>query len=944
MMSNEQHQENSKRKVPTTIEIQGARVHNLKNIDVSIPLGQLVGIAGVSGSGKSSLALGVLYAEGSRRYLESLSTFTRRRISQVGKAAVERVEHIPAAVALPQRPSIPSIRSTFGTATELLNHLRLMFSRLGSHACPQGHMLEPSMAVALGQKLHCPVCHSVFDGPSAESFSFNSEGACATCHGTGIVREIDESTFVPDPTLTINQGAVESWNMFGISWMSKVAAEFGVRTDVPFQDLTAEEKEIVYHGAEIKKLVLIPSKGGKLFELNATYRNARRAVEEALKGATTEKGLDRINKYLRTGICPDCHGTRYSAKALSSLLNGKNLAEVSELTLDELLIWCRDLPATLPPELQAVATDLVKELTGVAQRLIELGVGYLSLERSAATLSTGERQRMQLARAVRNRTTGMLYVLDEPSIGLHPANVTGLLGVMHDLISDGNSVVFVDHDLQVLREADYLIEMGPAAGNKGGQVVATGAVAAIENNKASVIGPYISGKESVMVRTQVPKDSMFALGTIALSTDWLHTVQPLEVKIPCGRLVVVTGVSGSGKTTLVLEELLPALTAQIAGKSLPAGVKSLSNDVIRKVNVLDAAPIGINVRSTIATYTGILDDLRKLFAALPEAKAQGYKAADFSYNTGSLRCKTCDGTGQIAMDMQFLPDVDVVCPDCHGSRYGKALDNLRYQVKPSTTAVVVTATAAAPVAIAPESAATATAAANAAASTVATAKSEAEAAVALAPVEAKAQSIAKSKAKKKAKGQAELQAAAVSTSQSELEPDAGYTLPEILGLTIEQALAVFSGKQKVHRKIFEKLQLLERLGLGYLTLGEATPSLSGGEAQRLKLAAEMDKPQHDALFIFDEPSIGLHPRDIRLLLHILDQLVNSGATVLVIEHDLDIIANADFVIDLGPGGGSAGGRIVAAGTPLEIAASKESVTGQYLKEVLAHTATEGIEG
>lgn len=830
-----------KNDVPDKIEIRGTRVHNLKNIDASIPLGQLVGIAGVSGSGKSSLALGVLYAEGSRRYLESLSTFTRRRIAQAGKAVVDNIEHIPAAVALQQRPGIPSIRSTFGTATELLNHLRLMFSRLGSHCCPNGHLLDPTIDVAIGNKLHCPICGCDFDAPSAESFSFNGEGACEKCNGTGIVREIDNDALVPDTSLTINQGAVEPWKMFGISWMSKVAEEFGVRADIPFKDLSDTEKDIVYNGAEIQKLILIPSKNGKLFELNATYRNARRAVEEALKKAETEKGLERINKYLHLCCCPECKGSRYNAKSLSSLLDDKNIAEVSSMTLDALLAWITQIPNKIPESMRVMADSLVKELTNSAQRLIELGIGYLSLDRSATTLSTGERQRMQLARAVRNRTTGMLYVLDEPSIGLHPSNVEGLLGVMQDLISDGNSVVFVDHDIQVLRAADYLIEMGPGAGYNGGNIVALGNVDAIKNNRSSIIGRFLAGTEQTIIRDSMPEGHIFDNGYINIKTDRLHTVQPIDVDIPCGRLIAVTGVSGSGKTTLVLEELIPALEAQISERPLPASIKAVTNKTIQKIHLIDASPIGINVRSTVATYSNILDDLRKIFASLSQSKEKGYKAADFSYNTGILRCKTCDGTGQISMDMQFLPDVDMVCPECKGSRYDKSVEALKFHPDKKTN-------------------------------------------------------------------------------------EQGVSLSEIMGLTVEQALKLFVG----NKKIYEKLNLLNNLGLGYLTLGESTPALSGGEAQRLKLASEMDKPQNDALFVFDEPSIGLHPSDIRVLLMVFDRLVRNGATVMVIEHDLDIIANADYVIDMGPGGGEYGGRIVAAGTPQQIMANPESITGKYL--------------
>lgn len=828
--------------MPNEITIRGAKVHNLKNIDVSIPLGKLVAIAGVSGSGKSSLALGVLYAEGSRRYLEALSTYTRRKLTQTTRATVDEIEHVPAAIALHQRPGVPGVRSTFGTSTELLNHLRLMFSRLGNHRCPNGHLLTPTIDVALGKKLNCPVCGSIFDAPGADSFAFNSDGACVRCEGTGIVREIDDDTLVPNQALTINQGAVEPWKMFGISWMSKVAAEFGVRTDVPFSDLTENEKQIVYDGPEIKKIIMIPSKNGKLFELNATYRNARKAVKEALKKAETEKGLERINKYLSLQACPECLGTRLNEQARSTLLGGINISEATSMTLDELVIWIRSIPFLMPEPMRLMAENIVSQFLITAQRLLELGLGYLSLDRSTASLSTGERQRMQLARAVRNRTTGILYVLDEPSIGLHPSNIEGLLSVMRDLVVDGNSVVFVDHDIQVLREADYMLEMGPDAGEKGGYLIASGTIKEITSNPASRISGFLSGKERVLTDKRIDYDEMFVHGRIHLSTLPIHTVHALDVDIPCSRLVVVTGVSGSGKTTLVLDSLVPALTAQISNIPLPKHIKNIDNAKIRRVNLIDATPIGINVRSTVATYSNILDELRQIYAMTPDAKQLGYKAGDFSYNTGKLRCHTCDGTGQISLDMQFLPDVNIVCPDCNGSRYGFEAKKIAYKCNHT-------------------------------------------------PINEK-----------------------------------GITLPELMSLTVEEALVKFS----TLKKIKDRLQILCELGLGYLTLGETTPTLSGGEAQRLKLASEMGKVQNETLFVFDEPTIGLHPADVRVLLNVFQHLVNNGATVLVIEHDLDMIANADYIIDMGPGGGNLGGYVVAAGTPEMIASNKQSITGKYL--------------
>lgn len=818
---------------PIAIEVHGARVHNLKNIDVSVPLGELVAIAGVSGSGKSSLALGVLYAEGSRRYMEALSTYTRRRLTQAARAAVDSVEHVPAALALRQRPPIPGVRSTFGTSTELLNSLRLIYSRLGRHQCPNGHRLEPTTDVALDRPLTCPVCQAVFGPPSAESFAFNSEGACPRCEGTGTVRDIDDTTLVPDPSLSINDGAVAPWRMFGLAAVPMVAAELGVRLDVPFSKLTKKERQIVLNGPETKRLIHYPSKNGKLFELNASYRNARQAVQEALKNAKTAKGLQRVDRFFSVRVCPDCHGSRLSAQARSTLVDGIDLAEATAQTLDSLIAWVPTLVSTVPEPMALMAKNIAAQMLETAERLQQLGLGYLTLDRASSTLSTGERQRVQLSRAVRNRTTGVLYVLDEPSIGLHPSNVDGLLGVIRDLLQDGNSVVLVDHDVQVLREANWLIEIGPGSGREGGTVLGVGTVADLAANPASRIGGFLTARDRVEERTQSAADEMFTHGRIRLKTRPLHTVHALALDIPRCRLTAITGVSGSGKTTLVLESLIPALSAHASGDPLPTHVKSVEPGGTARVNLIDAAPIGINVRSTIATYSGILDDLRRAYAATPEAKELGYKAGDFSYNTGKLRCPTCDGTGQISLDVQFLPDIDIVCTACDGSRYAPEADEIHRD---------------------------------------------------------------------------------------------GLTLPQLLALTVEQALESISDQPKVAAR----LRTLSDLGLAYLTLGEATPTLSGGEAQRLKLASDLDRDQRDAIFVLDEPTVGLHPLDVGVLLGVLQRLVDNGATVVVIEHDLDVIANADYLVDLGPGGGDAGGRIVATGTPAQIAANPDSITGNYL--------------
>lgn len=820
------------------IKIRGARVHNLKNIDLDVPLNQIVGIAGVSGSGKSSLALGVLYAEGSRRYLEALSTYTRRRMTQVAKAQVDEVLYVPAAIALHQRPSVPGIRSTFGTGTELLNSLRLMFSRLAHHRCPNGHYVEPSLNVAAGEKLHCPLCGAEFYASSAEELAFNSLGACRTCSGTGIVQTVDRDTLVPDETLSIDQGAVAPWNSLMWSLMTDVCRAMGVRTDVPFKDLTDKEKDIVYNGPAVKKHILYRAKNSEqTAELDFTYYNAVYTVENALAKVKDEKGMKRVEKFLKQDICPDCHGSRLNDLARAPKIKGITLDEATHMTLTQLSQWVKDVPESLPRSMKPMAISIVESFESVARRLLDLGLGYLSLDRAASTLSTGERQRMQLARAVRNRTTGVLYVLDEPSIGLHPANIDGLIGVMNDLVADGNSVVLVDHDTQILSHSDWLIEMGPIAGAQGGKVIATGTVNDLKNNPFSQIGPYLPKSSMRPKRVATESERLFEFGSLELETRAIHTVKPLKVKIPKGKLTVVTGVSGSGKTTLILESLVPALRALIQKEKPPKHIKFVSAPGIRDVKLIDATPIGINIRSTVATYANVHDELRKIFAKTERAKSAGLKAGDFSYNTGKLRCPTCDGTGLISLDVQFLPDVSIPCPQCAGTRYADEAKEIFSE-----------------------------------------------------------------------------------------KVFASHSLPELMSMDISSVLEL-TGKQKL---IAQRLEVLKELGLGYLTLGEETPSLSGGEAQRLKLASEIGKPQAQSVFIFDEPTIGLHPLDIEILMQVFDRLIANHATVVVIEHDLDIIRNADYIIDLGPGGGDAGGKIVATGTPTEIKAHPESITGRYI--------------
>ncbi len=824
---------------PAAIQVRGARVHNLKNIDVDIPLNRITGIAGVSGSGKSSLALGVLYAEGSRRYLESLSTYTRRRMTQASRADVEEVRYVPASLALHQRPGVPGIRSTFGTSSELLNSLRLMFSRLASHACPEGHYVSPTLDVAAEREIRCSICGKVVQPPSAEELAFNSQGACPVCSGTGIVRTVDESTLVPDESLTIDQGAVAPWNSLMWSLMTDVCRAMGVRTDVPFRDLTPEERDIVFHGPPEKKHIFFRAKTTEeTGELDFTYFNAVYTVENALAKVKDEKGMKRVEKFLRQSLCPACGGTRLSERARTPRLRGISLADACAMTLGELTVWVAGVPDSLPEEMRPMAVSICESFQHAARRLMDLGLSYLTLDRASSTLSTGERQRLQLARAVRNRTTGVLYVLDEPSIGLHPANIEGLTGVMDDLAADGNTVVLVDHDTQILSHADWIVELGPGAGSAGGTLTAQGTPESLQSDPRSVTGPFLRPGSRLQVREKVPREEIFAQGAVEMSTGPLHTVKPLTVRFPRGRLTAVTGVSGSGKTTMVLESLVPALAASAEGAPLPAHVLSVTAPGIRHAKLIDATPIGINVRSTVATYANVHDELRKIYARTEDAKRLGFRAGDFSYNTGKLRCAACDGTGTVSLDVQFLPDVDIPCPECRGRRYGKEAFQIRRTGKDGTS----------------------------------------------------------------------------------------LSLPDLMALSVDEALEACSGLKLVS----SRLKMLQDVGLGYLTLGEETPSLSGGEAQRLKLASEMGRIQSDSVFVFDEPTIGLHPLDVKTLLQVFDTLIRQGATVIVIEHDLDVISSADWIVDMGPGGGTEGGEIVAAGTAEDLRHCPRSATGRYL--------------
>ena len=826
----------AKQPLPTKIKVRGAHVNNLKDMDIDIPLNSFVAITGRSGSGKSSLAMGVLYAEGARRYLNALSTFTRRRINQVGKAAVDSVQYLPSALALRQRPQVPGVRSTVGTMSESLNILRLVFSRLGSPVCPNGHRLKPTLAIAENMgHLVCPECGVHFTAFGAEDFAFNSNGACPTCGGLGEVRQIDPNLIIADETQTIREGAVASWHLPGRNFMPIVANAIGIPIDVPYKDLSAADKEKVLHGPKQTVAISIPSSKGKIFHMdNAIYENAFAAVEDSMATTKNERSIARLNRFYTFSTCPDCHGSRFAPKLMSQLLNGKNIAAVTDMTVTDLHQFATTIVAWLPTEMHDLGQQLVDELLLSLQPMEELGLDYLTLSRPGATLSTGELQRIQLGRTLRSATTGVLYVLDEPSVGLHPANVNGLIKAFRGLVAQGNSVVVVDHDTSIISAADYVIEIGPGAGKTGGTIVDQGTVDQIKQQPASLIAPFLNGTATLRERPTLTDQQLWAKGALDIEVAHRFNIQDITAKIPKNRLTTVTGMSGAGKTTLILDSLIPALTATAKHQPLPAHVKHFDNNHIRHVVEVDSVPVGKNVRSTVATYTNILDNLRRLFAGTDAAKAHGWTTSQFSYNVAAGACPMCGGTGQISLDVQYLPDITEVCPQCHGARYNQETLTVKWHDK---------------------------------------------------------------------------------------------NIAEVLALSVDEALPFFQDEASIE----STLQILHEMGLGYLLLGESTPALSGGEAQRLKLTSRIGKRQTGTLFVFDEPSVGLHPLDIQQLVKVFDQLIQQGATVIAIEHDLDVIANADYLIDMGPAGGINGGHIVSTGTPQVVSDNPASITGQYLK-------------
>ena len=828
---------------PSKIEVIGGRVNNLKNINVNIPLHKFVAISGLSGSGKSSLAMGILYSEGARRYLDSLAAYTRRRISQVGRAQVDEVKHIPSALALRQRPAVPGVRSTVGTVTEVFNILRLIFSRLGSPVCPNGHRVPPTIKIAEAMdltgeamgRLTCPTCGVQFYAFSAEDFAFNSDGACQKCQGLGTVEQIDDSKIIADENLSLEKGAVATWQIPGRNWMWRIARELGVRTDIPYKELNAKEKDIVLHGKERKVPIDLPTSTGRVYHLDALYENAYNAVANSRKTTKSERGLQRINSFYKFSTCPRCHGYRIDPSRWQQLVAGKNIVKAEKLTLGELTQYMDEILASLPQDMQDLAENLTSELLHQVKPLLKLGLDYLSIDRQASSLSTGELQRIQLGRTLRTETTGVLYVLDEPSVGLHPDNVAGLIDVFHELVNQGNSLVVVDHETAIINAADWVIEIGPGSGSQGGRIISQGIPKEIEHNEKSLIGPYLTGKAPLFVRPRANKDQIFKHGKVEFDVTERFNLKNLHVQIPVNRLTSVTGFSGAGKTTLILDSLIPALKAQKNNSERPKWVKNLDNDYIKNVVSVDSTPVGKNQRSTVATYTDIMDNLRKLFAKQPLAKKLKYRASHFSYNNKEGACPACGGTGVIALDIQYLPDMVETCSVCGGHRFNQNVLQVKWH---------------------------------------------------------------------------------------------NLSIADVLDYSVDDALKeeIFQKEPKINKTIIT----LHDMGLGYLHLGESTPALSGGEAQRLKLTSHIHQRQKGTLFVFDEPTVGLHPQDVRTLLQVFQRLLEQEGTIITITHDLDIMANSDYMIDMGPRGGQQGGKIIASGVPVDISRKSNSLTGKYL--------------
>ncbi|MCD5029187.1 excinuclease ABC subunit UvrA [Enterococcus asini] len=933
------------------IVIHGARAHNLKNVDVTIPRDQLVVVTGLSGSGKSSLAFDTLYAEGQRRYVESLSSYARQFLGQMDKPDVDSIDGLSPAISIDQKTTSKNPRSTVGTVTEVNDYLRLLYARVGHPICPNDHIEITSQSVeqmvdavlalpertkiqilapivyqkkgqhkkvfemiqregyvrvrvdgeiyeitevpeleknrkheisividrivvkegvrsrlfgsfetalhlakgyavvdVIGQEemlfsehYSCPYCGFTVGELEPRLFSFNAPfGACPECDGLGIKLEVDEDLVIPDPSKTLAEGAIVPWNPISSQYYPELlrhaCESFGIDMNTPFEDLPEEHREIVLRGSagEVFHFHYENDFGG-VRDVEVPFEGVLTNIKRRYHETNSDFTRDQMRLYMTELTCQACHGFRLNPQALSVQINEVNIGELSQLAIDKALTFVEGLQ--LSEQEQTIAKPILKEVHDRLHFLRNVGLEYLTLSRSSGTLSGGEAQRIRLATQIGSNLSGVLYILDEPSIGLHQRDNDRLLDSLRKMRDLGNTLIVVEHDEDTMKAADYLIDVGPGAGDQGGKIVAAGTPAEVAANPNSITGQYLSGKKVIPVPTKRRKGNG---EKISLTKASENNLKDINVDFPLGKFIAVTGVSGSGKSTLVNEILKKALAQKINHNThKPGKFKKITGyESIEKIIDIDQSPIGRTPRSNPATYTSVFDDIRDLFTKTNEAKIRGYKKGRFSFNVKGGRCEACKGDGIIKIEMHFLPDVYVPCEVCHGKRYNSETLEVHYK---------------------------------------------------------------------------------------------GKNIAEILEMTVEDAVEFFKHIPKIHRK----LETIVDVGLGYVTLGQPATTLSGGEAQRMKLASELHKKSNGkSFYILDEPTTGLHTDDIARLLQVLERLVDAGNTVLVIEHNLDVIKTADWVIDLGPEGGDGGGTIVATGTPEKIAKVAESYTGQYLKRVL----------
>ena len=815
----------------TDITVRGARVHNLKNVDVRIPRNKLTVITGLSGSGKSSLAFDTIYAEGQRRYVESLSSYARQFFGSLEKPDVDAIEGLSPSLSIDQKSARQSPRSTVATMSDVYDYLRLLFTRVGTVHCPSCGTLIKQGGTPVRAKhalaLTCKNCGTTVPQLSMASFSFNSpEGACSSCQGLGIRKEIDPSLVIPNTRLTLSEGAIRPWSRIAshassyMKSLKNVAEKTGFSLDVPVKKLLKEAVELILNGnVEAGFEGVIPNLERRYHETDSTY-------------VRTE-----IEKYMIERICPLCNGQRLRQEVLGVRVGGKNIVEVTSLSVDDSAEWVKTLEQSLGVVEKEIATLLVEEIRARLHFLREVNLGYLTLDRSADTLAGGEAQRIRLATQLGSNLTGVLYVLDEPTIGLHPADQDRLIQAIRTLQTAENTVIVVEHDRSMIESADYIIDVGPGAGDFGGRIIAQGTYEEVLTKKRSLTAQYLRGERSI----PVPKKRRSSKGEqLTIEGASAHNLKNVTASIPLGTLTCVTGVSGSGKSTLIFDILGRALAKKFhRARTEPDQHKAITGtEYLNKVINIDQSPIGRTPRSNPATYTNVFTPIRELFAETQAAKDRKMDAGHFSFNVRGGRCEHCAGDGVIKFEMHFLPDAYVTCPICDGKRYDKAVLEVLYR---------------------------------------------------------------------------------------------GKTIADVLDMPVTEALKFFRDIPVL--KI--KLGILDAVGLGYMKLGQRATTLSGGEAQRVKLATELSRQDTGkTLYILDEPTSGLHFEDIRRLLGVIQALVDKGNTVLIIEHNIDVIKSSDYVIDLGPGGGTAGGELVATGTPEEIAKEPRSLTGKYLAEEL----------